>query len=334
MASEADYLSARLGILAETVRTYLDLVNLRYQQNLADEIVQILLQRQSLAESRYDRGLVDSHGLHEAQRNLLEAQSRLPQIEAFRADAEGRLWVLTGGRQEDLEDKLTNSPDPPRNLPAVLEPVPAGIPADLVVQRPDVRAAMRRVEAARYSLSARRADQFPRLSLQGSIGLQNTDPGNWFDANQWFQNLSLNVISPAFQGSRLRSNVALARARLNETVAAFGRSVVTAVNEVETALVRLKASRQNHSLSASLSEVAEAELSFQEQRYTSGVGSYEAFLTAALASSSARAVLAMAVRDLGYARLALHRALGGSWTANGRRAPEHTQRFLSRSPTG
>ena len=322
LASEADYLTARMGVLAETVRTYLEIVNLRHQQRLAGEIVEIFQHRKSLADSLYDRGLTDTHGLFAARQNLRNAQAELPQIEALLADAEGRLWVLLGGYRADLADMLPDS----LTSSTALEPVPAGIPADLLVQRPDVSAARQRVEAARYTVGARRADLLPKLSLSGSIGLQSTEAGELFNPDQWFRNLSVNLLGPVFQGSRLRSNVALAEASLNEAAAAFGRSVVTAVNEVEAALVGLEASRRRHSLLASLAEETQAETALLEQEYVSGVGAYEAFLAATHTFLSTQSVLATAARDMGYARLALHRALGGAWTANEREALQQSAR--------
>ena len=94
--------------------------------------------------------------------------------------------------------------------------------------------------------------------------------------------------------------------------------MVTAVKEVEAALARLEAGRRRHTLLASLADEARAENTLQEQRYVSGVGEYEAFLTAAQNLLGAQSGLAAAERDLGYARLALHRALGGAWTARDR----------------
>ncbi len=332
MASESDYLTARMGVLAETVRIYLEMVNLRHQHGLAGEIVEILLQRELLAESRYDRGLTDLRDLHAVRQSLREAQAELPQIEALLADAEGRLWILAGGYRADLANMLSNS-----RIPSIVfKPVPVGIPADLMVQRPDVLAAMQRLEAARYSVGARRADRWPRLSLQGSIGLRSTDSSMWFDTEQWFRTFSMNLLGPVFQGSRIRSNIALAEAKLNEAVNAFGRSVVTAVNEVEAALVGLQASRQRHSLLVSLKNEAEAETELQEQRYLSGVGDYEAFLAAAQSQRGTESALSAARRDLGYARLALHRALGGAWTSEDREALQpqpHSLLLSSRSPT-
>ena len=316
LASESDYLTARMGVLAETVRTYLEIANLHRQRRLTGEMVEILRHQESLAESRYGRGLSDAGGLHAARRHLRNTQAGLPRIEALLADAEGRLWVLLGGYRADLADRLPGSLAPA----AALEPVPAGIPAGLLAQRPDVGAARQRVEAARYTVGARRADLLPRLSLHGSIGVQSTEADEWFDPDQWFRNLSLNLLGPVLQGSRLRGNVALAEARLDEAAAAYGRAVVTAVNEVESALAGLEASRRRHSLLVSLAEEAGAEAGLQERRYLSGVGGYEAFLAASQTLLGAQAAQAAAERDLGYARLALHRALGGAWTADNREA--------------
>ena len=315
LASESDYLTARIGVLAETVRTYLEIVDLRHQRRLAGEVVEIFQQRESLAESRYDRGLTDARALYTARQNLSNAQTRVPQIEALLADAKGRLWVLLGGYHADLAGILPDSLTPS----AALDPVPAGIPADLLAQRPDVNAARQRMEAARYTVGARRADLLPSLSLYGSIGLQSAEAGEWFDPDQWFRNLSFNLLGPAFQGSRLRSNVDLAEARWNEAAAAYGRSVVSAVNEVEAALAGLEANRRRHSLLASRTQEAQAETVLQERRYASGVGSYEDFLTATHTLLGAQSALAAAQRDLGHARLVLHRALGGAWTAKSKR---------------
>ncbi len=316
LASEADYLTARMGVLTETVRTYLEIVDLRNQQGLAVKNVDILQQRESLAGIRYDRGMTDASDLYAARQNLLNVQAELPQMEALLADAEGRLWVLLGGYRADLADRLPDSLTPS----TALEPVPAGIPADLLVQRPDVSAARQRMEAARYTVGARRADLLPSLSLYGSIGLQSTEAGEWFDPDQWFRNLSFNLLGPVFQGSRLRSNVDLAEARLNEAAAAFGRTVVTAVNEVEAALAGLEAGRRRHSILVSRAQETQAEMALQEQRYVSGVGDYEDFLTAHQTLLGAQSVLAAAARDLGHARLTLHRALGGAWTVQDREA--------------
>ena len=312
LASEWDYRAARIGVIAETVRTYLEIAYLRRHLELLDEIVEILQEREKLTATRYNRGLNTARELYTARLKLWSTQAELPAIEGQLADAEGRFWVLLGGYRSDLAGML-----PDALLPSVtFSPVPVGIPADLLVQRPDVGAARQRMEAARYAVGARRAELLPSLSLSGSIGLQGSDTQQWFDAAQWFKHLTLNLVGPAFQGQRLRNNVTLAETRWKEAVFAYKRSVVTAVNEVEAVLARLEASQRRHALLSSSAKEARAEATFQERRYRSGIGDYDDFLAASEALINVNSSLVSAERDLGFMRLALHRALGGAWTVS------------------
>lgn len=311
LASEADYRAARIGVISETVATYLEIVDLRSESTLAGQIADVLAEQASLTRARYDAGLVDIRELYAAERFAVDAQANLPRIEAQRAEAEARLWVLVGGYHADLHHMLPESLAPI----APLQRVPPGIPADLLLQRPDVNAARQRLEAARYALGARRAALLPSLSLSGSIGLESSNSGDWFNPDQWYRNLSANLLAPVFQGGRLRGNVALAEAQLDEAVAGFGRSVVTAVNEVDAALTALRANRHRVSLLMGFVDEAAAEAALQERRYRSGVGDYNTFLAASHHLLGAESTLAGGKRDLGLARLSLHRALGGGWTA-------------------
>lgn len=310
LASEADYRAARIGVISETVATYLEVVDLRGQRALAGQVTDVLDEQAALTRERYDAGLADIRELYAVERTAIDAQANLPRIDAGRAEAEARLWVLLGGYSADLDDLLPESLTPITPL----QRVPSGIPADLLVQRPDVNAARQRVEAARYALGARRAALLPSLSLSGSIGLESSNSGDWFDPDQWYRNLSANLLAPVFQGGRLRGNVALAEAQLDEAVAAYGRSVVTAVNEVDAALTALQANRHRVSLLTGFADEAAAEAALQERRYRSGVGDYSTFLAASHHLLGAKSTLARGKRDLGLARLALHRALGGGWT--------------------
>ena len=312
LASEWDYRAARIGVVAETVRTYLEIAYLRRQLQLSDEIVEILQDREKLTATRYHRGLNTARDLYTARLKLWNSQAELPAIEGQLADAEGRLWVLLGGYHADLAGMLPDSLSPS----VTLNPVPVGIPADLLIQRPDVGAARQRMEAARYAVGARRAELRPSLSLSGSIGLQGSETQQWFDAAQWFKNLTLNLVGPAFQGQRLRNNVTLAETRWQEAVSAYKRSVVSAVNEVEAVLAKLETNRRRHDLLSSSVEEARAEAAFQERRYRSGVGDYDDFLAASETLTSVNSSLVAAERDLGFTRLALHRALGGMWTVS------------------
>ena len=311
LAAESDLDAARIRVLAETVGTYLEVVDLRRQRALAAEMVDILKDWKSLTAARYAGGLTDARGLYALRRELHASEAELPKLEGLLANAEGRLWVLVGGYREDLADQLPDALTPSASRVAV----PEGIPADLLVQRPDVRAAQQRAEAARYALGAQRAALLPLLSIAGSVGLQSAEAGAWFDPDQWFHNLSVNLLAPVLQPGRLRGNVAVAQAKLDEAVAAFGRAVATAAVEVQSALAGLETSRRRLALLSAQEDQARAEAALQEERYVSGVEDYAGYLAASRMLVGAMSARAAGERDLGYARLALHRALGGTWTA-------------------
>ena len=310
LATESDLRAVRIGIVAETIAAHFETVELRRRIALARETVEVLLEREAVAATRYDRGLADSLDLYRVRQDLRETQAGLPQLEQGLASAEGRLAVLLGGYRGDLDaipDASSPAPSP--------DPVPAGIPADLLFQRPDVQTAGHRVAAAGFAIQARRAELMPSLSLSGTIGLQSAQIGSWFNVHQWFTNLATNLLEPVFDGGRRQTRVALAEARFNELAAAYGRTVVTAVSEVEAALAWLDSEGRRHALLASRRDEAQATLDLRSERYASGIGGYADFLDALRAVLNVEAALIGVQRDLALARLAVHRALGGAWVA-------------------
>lgn len=316
LATEADFETARIGVLAETITAYFEIAALRRQTALARETSEVLAEREALAETRYDRGLATSLEVYQLRRDRRAAQAALPALETALAVSEGRLAVLLGRYRKDLAAVFPDSGAPA--LPGAAAPplpVHAGTPAQLLQQRPDVAAAYRRLEAARYRVGARRAELLPSLSLSGSLGVQSADAGGLFDVDQWFRNLLANLTVPLLQGGRLRSNVALAQARFEEAAAAYGRAVVTAVHEAESALAALRNEQRRHDFLAAQMVEAQASADLQADRYASGVGGYAGWLDAHRTLLGVESELAGAGRDLVLARLAVHRALGGAWTA-------------------
>ena len=308
LASEADLRAVRIGVVAETVATYLEIVDLGRQHGYAKETVRILGEWAALAEDRYNRGVGDIRHVYAIRRNLSDAEAALPGITARQADAEGRLQVLAGNGNAELGADLTQV------MPgAALPEAPIVVSAEALAQRPDVAAARQRLAAAGFALDARRAALLPSLSLSGSIGLQSSETDVWFDPDQWFRNLSSNLLAPVFQGGRLRGNVALAKANLSEATSTYGKTVATATAEVGTALAALESSRERASLLASRAGEADAEKVLQERRYAAGIADYAAVLAAAQVEVAAQAALAAGERELAYTKLALHRAVGGAW---------------------
>ena len=310
LASESDYHAARIGVLSATITAYFEIVELRRRNALVQRLVGVLAERADIAETRYDRGLTSSFELYQLRQVLRDTEAGLPQLEVALHGAEARLAILLGGFRPALEAILPDS-----LAPAVaVEAVAAGVPADLLLQRPDVRAAGQRLEAARFAIGARRAERLPSLSLAGTIGLQSSGVSGLFNVDQWFRNLAANLVAPIFQGGRIGNSIALAEGRFNQAAAAYGRAVVTAVHEVEGALTALDSERRRHDLLLLQLDDAQASVELQSRRYDSGVGGYADYLDAMGSLINVEATLAASRRDIALARLALHRALGGDWT--------------------
>lgn len=308
-ASDADLQAAVVGVISETVTAWFQAADLQRRVELNEEIVQVLEDRVALTQSRYDRGLVTSFELYQVRQDLQNTRAALPALRNQRADARGRLAVLAGRYPGDM-DALLADLSLPRNP---LSDIPATVPTTLLWQRPDVRAAGRRLEAARLRVGARRAELLPRLTLSGSLGLQSAQADGWLDLDQWFSNLAAGLVAPLFQGGRLRANVRAARARLQQQTAVYGRAVLTAVVETENALSALREEESRLNFFQAQLQEAESSVNLQSSRYRSGVTGYADYLDALRNELTARSALASSARDYALARLAVHRALGGSW---------------------
>lgn len=310
-ASIGDLQTAVLSAIAETIRAYFDIVALDRRIDLTRATVDLLRERSELTEQRYLRGLSDSFELYAIREQLRTAQAAVPGLENERYAALARLGVLLGGYPGPVEDLLEEAL--PLRVVVKLDDIPPGLPAALLIQRPDVRAAFLRLEAERLDVGAARGALFPQLSLTGSAGLRSGDPGGLLELDNWFTNIVAGLTAPLLNGGRLEAQVDAAEAGLAAQAATYARTVVTAFQEAETALNTLDAARERYRLLRGELETAEASADLQLRRYTQGVGDYLGFLDARRAVVQTRADLVQAERAVAEARLTVHRALGGAW---------------------
>ena len=311
-ASASDYQVVQLSVLSETITAYMELLDLQHRLTLTQEILDVLKEREALSVRRYDRGLVTSFELYSVRQDRQAAEASLPQLRSQMGEARRRLALVTGRHLDELTGLLSDRED--TEEPRVLRnPIPPGLPADLLWQRPDVRASASRLESARFRVGARKAELLPRLTLSGSLGLQSSDADGLFDLSQWFSNLAGGLTQPLFQGGRLRANLNAAEARYAQQLAAHGRTVLTAVGEVEAALQRHREELERYQTLTDQLEEAQASVSLQSERYRSGVGAYTDYLDAIRILLNTETTLSTSARDVALARLTVHRALGGAW---------------------
>jgi NodT family efflux transporter outer membrane factor (OMF) lipoprotein len=310
LATESDFRTARLGVIAATISTYLEVVQLRRDVELTRLSVDLLEDRTELTDQRYYRGLTSSFELYTIRSLYRRTQSSLPVLESRLEEAKGRLAILLGRYAGQIDELLGGLDDAPE---VVLDLVPVELPAGLLEQRPDVLAAWQRMEAARYRIGARKAELYPSIRLNVTAGLQAGEISDLFRVDQYFINLIGGLTQPLFQGGRLRAQVGTAEAQFQQFAIGYVRSVLTAYKEVQTSLVALEKTREQYEFLEQQQASARASVDFQLRSFRRGVGGYIEYLDARNNLVAVDSNLASAERLLAEARLAVHRALGGAW---------------------
>ncbi|TIX50670.1 efflux transporter outer membrane subunit [Alteraurantiacibacter aquimixticola] len=314
LAAEQDFRATRLATAAETISAYFDVVDARYQIANSLQSLDVLSDRVARTDERYRRGLAQSFELYQVRQELRGLEASLPQRETALAAAEGRLALLLADYPQGV-DALLSEPLQPR---LTFDPVPMGLPVELLAQRPDVAASWERLEAARLRIGARRAERFPALRLSASTGTQGGAVDDVLDLGQnWLLQLAANVTAPIFDGGRISANIRAARATYDEAAAAYGQSVLNAWREVDLAATDYEEQRQRYRLIAAQLAEVQANADLQAERYRAGVADYTAYLDALRALYQVESSLSSAGRDVALARLGLHRALGGDWDNEG-----------------
>ena len=306
-AAEADLAGVRLGIISQTISTYLELRALEAQLGLARENVSLLEERVELTEDRYERGLVATFELYAVRQEFGSTRTTVPLLEAALVEAQGRLALLLG-----TSASLDLTPE--SDLKLLLDSIPAGLPASLLAARPDVAGALFRVEAARQGVGSAKARLLPTLSLTATGGLQSAELSELLDLSQNFSNLVASLTAPLFQGGALRAGVDGAEARLDQAVAGYEQALLNAFREVQATLVGFEKQRERLDFLDEEYDFASESLLSTRARYRQGIGDYVALLDAERNLVRVKTARVTARRDLATARLAVHRALGGSWT--------------------
>ncbi len=268
LASEGDYQTARLAVISATVSTYAEIVELRRQVELTTLSVDLLRERSELTNERYYSGLVTTFELYTIQSLYRNTEATLPVLESAYEEAKGRLAILLG-RYAGTIDGLIGEDEAPA---IVLDPVPADLTAALLEQRPDVWSAWQRMEAARYRIGSRKAQLYPQIRLDATVGLQAGSFADLFRVDQYFFNLVGGLLQPIFQGGRLRANVGVAEAQFQAQAANYVRTVLTAFKEVQVSLVNLDKQAERYESLRRQTTSAAGSVDYQLRSFQRGVG--------------------------------------------------------------
>lgn len=304
-AGREDLAALSLSIAARVTDLYFQAVGERALIDLLTAQEASTAKVVSLVELRFSQGLSAIVDVYQQRQQLATLQAQRPLAEARLALVRHQLATLLGRPPSSLSlADLRALPDPP-------PPPRAGIPADLLMRRPDVRAALHRVAAADHRVGAAIAARYPALNLSASTGFQSPDLVELFQ--RWVWSLAANLVAPLFDGGRRSAEVERSEAVLNELVAVYAQVTLTALTEVESALAQEKRQREHVERLLAQLELAHLGYAEAETRYLNGLSTYLEVLTAQRTLQQSEQTLLQARRQLLAHRVQLHRALGGTW---------------------
>ncbi len=309
-ASGFDYATALLTVESEVASNYI--LARAYQAQLVNARASLAIQDDNLeiAGFRVQAGLVSSVDVEQARSQRAQTAATVPQIEQQYAAAVARLGVLTGQAPGALRGQLAAA----RPIPRGPETVGVGIPADALRRRPDVRSAERTLAAATARIGVAKAALYPALAISGNVNTNATGLGSLGSAITG--SLFAGLTQAIFNGGRLRSVVRANEAATDAAYAAYKGTVLTALEDIENAIVALDTARRRETQFRIAYEAANNSAILARSQYRTGLTDFTTLNTQESALLSAQNGLTQAQSDRATALVALYNALGGGWDPN------------------
>lgn len=308
--TQAQWHNARVSVAAEVAQTYYGLATCTQLLTVANADAASRADTARLTQLSTRAGFTAPAVEALARASAAEARSRVTSQQESCDLSTKALVALTGMEEANLRQKLALA----QVQPAQAAPFSvASIPAQTLTQRPDVFAAERDVVVASAQVGSAKAQRYPRLTLDGSIGgLRVNSGGTTTNLTTWsFGPLAVSV--PLFDGGQRVANISLAETQYQEAVVSYRSQVRQAVREVEDALIRLQ-STDARQANAEVSRQGYAQsLAATQVRYDQGLASLMELEEARRVSLASQSGLLGLVLERNLAWVALYRALGGGW---------------------
>ena len=314
-AARADLLQAEENrrtvaqtVVAETVSLYLRMESFERGIQIAEQLIQTFRRSLALVESRYERGLTSVLDVRQARRTLARAEAILPSVRQDLGTTQQQLAVLVGRYPVSKPNRLQ-----PEDYFKRLDPVPPGLPSDLLLRRPDIRAAEAQLRTLNAQVGVSKASRFPRITLTGAFGYTSEELDRLFRPESELWNIALGAVQPLFDAGKLKAGQRAAEARFQQGAAEYAKKVLTAFAEVETAFLTREEQLKRREHVVHFVQDARATQRIAENRYERGLVDYLTVLDAQQTRFEAERDLLEVDLAILTNRVTLHRALGGGW---------------------
>lgn len=306
-ANEALLDSQRLGVATEVARQYFLLRGLDSQEAVLRDTLKSRQEALDIQKSKSDAGLIDGLGTSRARTEVELANNDLAIVQRQRGAAEHALAVLCGSRPADFSVSHRSTE---HSLPSIR----AGLPAEVLNRRPDVRAAEQELRTANARIGVAEAAFYPNFNFMAGAGFESIDVKRFLDWENRVLSLGADIAAPILDGGTNKANYQAARSRYDEALAKYRQTLLVALREVEDALVDLKGlANSRTALDRALASSRDTK-QLAKERYDKGLTNYLDVVDAERTVLQTRLALSQTEAQQRITLAALAKALGGGWS--------------------
>ena len=309
MATEEEYNAVMVTLIANVATTYFSLRQSLAQMQVIRWNVESQREIMKIVESRYESGLASKLDVAQSRSVYYSTMAQIPAMQATIESYRNAMAVLLGLYPQELDGWLEEG----YALPTYVEVIGVGMPAQLILRRPDLRAAEKQVEANAALLGATKRDWFPRVLLTGSIGFSSHDLKHLPRSKSLTWEIAPSITWNIFSGGERVNATREARAALDNSIISYNSALLNAVQEVENAMSQYTGSlEQIESLREAMNQNRET-LTLSLELYRQGLTEYQNVLDAQHSLLTYQNYLVQAHGSSLIYLVKLYEALGGGW---------------------
>jgi NodT family efflux transporter outer membrane factor (OMF) lipoprotein len=312
--SVENYDDALVTLFADVATNYVAFRVAQQRIRIARDNVRIQEGVLKLAEERFRVGTATRLDVEQAKTVLNQTISTIPALQITLGQANDVLCVLLGVPPHDLEPELGPGPDLGSNpVPNTPSWVAAGIPADLLRRRPDLRSAERQVAAQSAQIGVAEADLYPTIAINGTLGIEAQSLTKLFESSSFVGTIMPTLRWNILNYGRILNNVRLQEVRVQELIAAYQNRTLVAAQEVETNLRGFLRSQEQADALVESVKAAKAATQIGIDQYRAGTIDFNRVFNLETAQVQQQDQLAVAQGSIALSLIAVYRALGGGW---------------------
>ena len=309
-ASIEDYRDVMVSLQAEVAATYTDVRTTQLRLEFARDNVASQRETMEIVIAREDAGLAPFLDVTRARSNLANTEATIPQLETALEIALNRLAILLGQPPGSLDEMAGDYGEIPRPDTDLV----VSLPAELLRRRPDVRRSERELAAQTALIGVATADLYPSFSLGGAMTLQASQFGDLGKSGHFGWSLVPGVKWKLFAGGKLRGQIKAEEAKTVQLLAAYEKTVLNALAEVENALVGLKQEEIRRDLLQTAVEASQQSVELVQIQYVEGLIDFQSYLDAQRVLFEQQDLFASSRGQVFTNIINLNRALGGGWS--------------------